>query len=159
MKTNVLLIEFLTAEHHCLHLCEHVYVSFSLLKASCYSEIMQILFACLPVSLVILSYSRMSVTASLLINIIGSRLQQIFSRHKLDMLKNAAAIFRTCLQWWECRIFLNYEMKCLAYFHSAIFFPSLFIHVPIQCVCSSSRVEQRQKLNNQPSLLLDAFSS
>lgn len=160
-ENNVLLIQFLTAEHHCLHLCVHVCVSFSLLKVPCYSEIMQILFVCLPISLVVSSYIRMSVTASLLINIIGSRLHQILSRHEVDMLKNAHAIFRTCLQWWECRIFLNIEMKQLAYFHSAIFFPFPFYSFPhTMCLPKlQSRAEKRQDLNNQPSFLLCTFSS
>lgn len=160
-ENNVLLIQFLTAEHHCLHLCMHVCVSFFLLKVSCYSEIMQILSACLPISLVVSSYIRMSVTATLHINIIGSRLHQVLSRHEVDMLKNAHAIFRTCPQWWECRIFLNVEMKQLAYFHSAIFFSFPFYSFPrTMCLPElQSRAEKRQELNNQPSFLLYALSS
>lgn len=96
----------------------------------------------------------MSVTVSLLINIIGSGLQQILSRYKLDMLKNAYAIFRTCLQWWNVEfIFLNYEMKWLAYFHHFYLFlsffslPFLFISPSNVFVQTLSRVKQRKDKN------------
>lgn len=98
-----------------IYVCICVRVTLSLLEVLCYPEI--ILFTWLPRSLMVLSYIRMSVTASLLINIIGTRLQQILARRKVDMLKNTHSIFRICFWWWECRIFLNCKTKHLACFH------------------------------------------
>lgn len=143
-----------------IYVCICVRVSLSLLEVLCYPEI--ILFTWLPRSLMVLSYIRMSVTASLLINIIGTRLQQILARRKVDMLKNTHSIFRICFWWWECRIFLNCKTKHLACFHPLsymfVFSPSLpfLFNSPSNVFAQAFRVEQPHSYYSLslPSILL-----
>lgn len=64
----------------------------------------------------------MSVTASLLINIIETTLHQILSRQKVDMLKNREPIREPVSNGWNVQYFPN-KMKCLVHFAFLMFSP------------------------------------